>query len=132
MQYENLPQELVDRCLSGGADSAEVLLETGRRLSIEVRNGELETIQESSSHGVGFRVFREGKMGFAHSNDLTDASLNEAIASAVAFAQHMTADEHNESNERRGRTLGTVFYAPKPLNITMLRHALDGALGIET
>ncbi len=95
MQYENLPQELVDRCLSRGADSAEVLLETGRQLSIEVRNGTMETIQESTSHGVGFRVFKEGKMGFAHSNDLSDASVNQAIYSAVEFAQHMTADEHN-------------------------------------
>jgi PmbA protein len=95
MQYENLSQELVDRCLSRGADSAEVLLQTGRQLSIEVRNGAMETIQESSSHGVGFRVFREGKMGFAHSNDLSDASLDQAIGSAVEFAQHMTADEHN-------------------------------------
>ncbi len=95
MQYENLSQELVDRCLGQGAESAEVYLQTGRQLSIEVRNGELETVQESSSHGVGFRVFREGKMGFAHSNDLSDASVNEAIRSAVAFAGHMTADEHN-------------------------------------
>jgi len=95
MQYENLPQELVDRCLSRGADAAEVYLETGRALSIEVRNGQMETIQESSSHGVGFRVFREGKMGFAHSNDLADRSINDAIASAIEFAQHMTPDEHN-------------------------------------
>lgn len=95
MQYENLPQELVDRCLSRGADAAEVYLETGRQLSVEVRNGAMETIQESSSHGVGFRVFKDGKMGFAHSNDLSDASVNEAIRSAVEFAAHMTADEHN-------------------------------------
>ena len=95
MQYENLSQELVDRCLSKGADSAEVLIEEGRQLSIEVRNGEMETIQESSSHGAGFRVFRQGKMGFAHSNDISDASLETAIESAVNFAQHMTADEHN-------------------------------------
>ncbi len=95
MQYENLPQELVDRCLSRGADAAEVYLETGRELSIEVRNGQMETIQESSSHGVGFRVFKAGKMGFAHSNDLADRSLDDAIASAIEFAQHMTSDEHN-------------------------------------
>jgi len=95
MQYDNLPEELVERCLSQGADSAEVLLETGRQLGIEVRNGVMETIQQSSSHGVGFRVFREGKIGFAHSNDLSEASLNEAIRSAVEFAQHLTPDEHN-------------------------------------
>jgi len=95
MQYDDLSRELVDRCLSMGAESAEVLIEEGRRLNMEVRNGALETIQESSSHGVGFRVFKEGKMGFAHSNDLSDGSLNQAIRSAVSFADHMTADEHN-------------------------------------
>ncbi len=95
MQHENLSQELVDRCLSRGADAAEVLLETSRQLGIEVRNGQLETVQESSSRGVGFRVFKEGKMGFAHSNDLSDASLNQAIAAALEFAGHMTPDEHN-------------------------------------
>jgi PmbA protein len=104
MQYEDLTQELVDRCLRQGADSAEVLLETGRQLSIEVRNGEMETIQESSSHGAGFRVFREGKMGFAHSNDLSDESLNEAIRSAVEFAGHMTPDEHNILPKDQGVT----------------------------
>ncbi len=95
MQHENLPQELVDRCQSRGADASEVLLETSRRLSLEVRNGAVETVQESSSHGVGFRVFKDGKMGFAHSNDLSDESLNDAIASAVTFSRYMTADEHN-------------------------------------
>jgi PmbA protein len=95
MQHENLPRDLVDRCLSKGADAAEVYLETGRQLRIEVRGGELETVQESSSHGVGLRVFREGKMAFAHCNDLSDTSLDAAIASAVDFARHMTADEHN-------------------------------------
>ena len=87
MQYENLSQELVDRCLGRGAEDAEVYVEEGRNLSIEVRNGEMETIQESSSHGVGFRVFREGRMGFSHSNDLSDASLDQAIESAIAFAK---------------------------------------------
>ncbi len=95
MQYDTLTQELVDRCLRQGADAAEVFLETNRRLSLAVRNGELETVQEWSAHGVGFRVFVEGKMGFAHSNDLSDASVDQAITSAVAFARHMTADEHN-------------------------------------
>jgi len=95
MQYEELTQELVDRCLTKGADSAEVYLQEGRQLSVEVRNGEMETIQESSSHGAGFRVFKEGKMGFAHSNDLSDTSLDQAIQSAIEFAGHMTADEHN-------------------------------------
>jgi len=121
MQYENLSQELVDRCLSRGADSAEVLMEEGRQLSIEVRNGEMETIQESSSHGAGFRVFRDGKMGFAHSNDLSDTSLNEAIASAVDFSQHMTADEHNILPSTPGITEVEGLYDPDLAGVSMER-----------
>jgi len=41
----------------------------------------------------------------------------------------VTTDDHNESNERRARTLGPVYYAPKPLNITLLNYVLEGALG---
>ena len=130
MQYENLSQELVDRCLSKGADSAEVLMEEGRQLSIEVRNGEMETIQESSSHGAGFRVFRDGKMGFAHSNDLSDASLNEAIASAVEFAQHMTADEHNILPSDPGITEVEGLYDPDLAGVSMERK-IDMATNVE-
>ncbi len=119
MQYENLPQELVDRCLSRGADAAEVLLETSRQLNIEVRNGQIETVQESSSHGVGFRVFKEGKMGFAHSNDLSDASLDQAIAAAVEFAGHMTADEHNVLPGDPAVTPVEGLYDPELAGVTM-------------
>jgi PmbA protein len=119
MQYENLTQELVGRCLSRGADAAEVFLETGRQLSIEVRNGVMETIQESSSHGVGFRVFREGKMGFGHSNDLSDASLDQAIASAIEFARHMTADEHNVLPDDPGVTEVEGLYDPGLASVSM-------------
>ncbi len=119
MQYENLSQELVDRCLSQGADSAEVLIQTGRQLSIEVRNGAMETVQESASHGAGFRVFRDGKMGFAHSNDLSDASLDQAIASAVGFAGHMTADEHNVLPSTSGVTPVEGLYDPELAGVSM-------------
>jgi len=119
MQYENLSQELVDRCLSRGADAAEVFLQTGRQLSIEVRNGAMETIQESSSHGAGFRVFREGKMGFAHSNDFSDASLDQAIATAVEFAGHMTADEDNVLPGNPGMAQVEGLYDPELASVSM-------------
>ena len=119
MQHRNLPQELVDRCQSKGADAAEVLLETSRRLSIEVRNGEVETVQESSSHGVGFRVFKDGKMGFAHSNDLTNESLNGAIDSALTFSRYMTADEHNILPGDTGTTAVSGLYDPSIAGMSM-------------
>jgi PmbA protein len=112
MDYESLAGQLVDRCLHRGADAAEVYLETARQLSIEVRNGEVETIQESTSHGVGFRVFVRGKMAFAHCNDLSDESLDGTITSAVDFAGHMTPDEYNVLPDDKGITEVEGLYDP--------------------
>ncbi len=95
MNYKNLVEDLVKKCLQKGADAAEVYLEDGRNLSIEVRNGEIETIQEAASHGVGFRVFKQGRMAFASCNDFSDESLDNAITRAVAMADVTTADENN-------------------------------------
>jgi len=69
MNYKELTVKLVDKCLRLGADAAEVYLQTGRNLSIRVRNADIETIQEAASTGVGFRVIVDGKMGFSHCND---------------------------------------------------------------
>ena len=95
MDYKTLAEELVKKCLSKGADAAEVFIESGRELSVEVRNGEVETIEEATSHGVGFRIFQSGRMAFSHCNDFNENSLESAIASAVRFAGNTTADENN-------------------------------------
>jgi len=108
--YTALAEQLVKKCLNQGADRAEAYLESGRNLSIEVRNGEVETVEEATSHGAGFRVFVKGSMAFAHCNDLSDASLDDAIQRAVQFAAHTTSDENNVLPDDRGITdVGELF-----------------------
>jgi len=115
MDYKALTEQLVTRCMDKGADAAEVYLETERSLNIRVRNGEVELVQESTSNGVGFRIFVQGKMAFAHCNNLSDASLNTAIASAIEYAAHMTADENN--------------ILPGELNMTEIEGLYDPQIG---
>lgn len=95
MDFLQLAEKLVKKCKSLGAQSSEVYLEKNRNLSVNVLNSEIETIEEASSQGVGFRVFVDGKMGFSHCNDLTDKSLEDTISRAVAFARLSTPDENN-------------------------------------
>jgi len=96
MKYKKIAEKLVQEALSMGADAAEVYLETGRNLSIQVQDGELETIEEAATAGVGFRVVVGGRMGFSHCNDLSDASLKNTLKMAIEFAQLTTSDAHNE------------------------------------
>lgn len=104
MDYIELTEKLVKKCISLGADAAEVYLETSRNLSVQVLNSEIETIEEASSQGVGFRVFTGGRMGFSHCNDFSDRSLEDTISRAIGFAKLSTPDENNVLPANKGIT----------------------------
>jgi PmbA protein len=104
MNYIDLAEKLVKKSISLGANSAEVFLETTRNLSINVLKSEIETIEEASSQGVGFRVFVDGKMGFSHCNDFSDRSLEDTISRAIAFAKLSSPDENNVLTDDKGIT----------------------------
>ncbi|HEX2977002.1 MAG TPA: DNA gyrase modulator, partial [Bacteroidales bacterium] len=95
MDFLQLAENLVKKSQSLGADSSEVFLETSRNLSVNVLNSEIETIEEASSQGAGFRVFVGGRMGFSHCNDFSEKSLEESIKRAIAFAKLSSPDENN-------------------------------------
>jgi len=95
MDYKALSEELVKKCLKKGADAAEVYLESGRNLSLEIRNGEIETVEEAAAHGIGFRIFVEGRMAFASSNDFEASALDNTVSRAIEFARSTTSDENN-------------------------------------
>jgi PmbA protein len=96
MDYIKLTESLVGKAKKFGADAAEVYLETGRNLSIQVQDGEIETIEEASSTGVGFRVIVGGRLGFSFCNDLNEAALEDTLKRAIAFAQLTSPDESNQ------------------------------------
>ncbi len=95
MDYKTLTHDLVEKALKAGADAAEVYLETARRLSIQVQDGDLETIEEASTAGIGFRVLAGGRLGFSHCNDLSGKAPEETLRQAVAYARLTTPDENN-------------------------------------
>jgi PmbA protein len=110
MNYTELTEKLVKKCISLGADAAEVYLETSRNLSVNVLNSEIETIEEASSQGVGFRVFTGSRMGFSHCNDFSDRSLDDTISKAIEFAKLSTPDENNILPDDKGITEVTGLY----------------------
>lgn len=119
MDYKGLAEQLVKKCLKKGADAAEVYLDVGRNLSIRVRNGDIETVQEASSHGVGFRVLVKGKMAFSTCNDFSDPALDSAIISAIMFAKNTTPDPNNVLPDDTGITDITGLYDPQIKQISL-------------
>ncbi|MFZ2054589.1 MAG: TldD/PmbA family protein [Candidatus Aminicenantales bacterium] len=113
MDYKELAEQLVKKCRKRGADAAEVYLETSRNLRLEVRKGEVETVQEAAGYGGGFRVFIQGRMAFASSNDLGEEALDDAIGRAIGFAKITTADPNNVLPDDKGMTSVTGLYDPQ-------------------
>lgn len=121
MDYKGLAEQLVSRCLKKGADAAEVYIENGRNLSIEVRKGQIETIEEAASYGAGLRVFVKGRMAFASSNDLGEKALDDAIGRAISFARITTADPNNVLPDDKGMTEIAGLFDPEIARMPMER-----------
>ncbi len=119
MDYIKLLNSLVSKAKGFGADAAEIYLETSRNLSIQVQDGEVETIEESYSAGVGFRVIVEGKMGFSHCNQLTDEALEDTFKRAITFARLTTADPNNVLPDNKGITQVDGLYDSEIVKIPM-------------
>ncbi len=119
MDYKGLAEQLVKKCLARGADAAEVYMESERNLSIDVRNGEVETVQQSASHGAGFRVFVEGRMAFSSTNDFSEKALDNTIESGVRFAANTTPDENNILPENKGIAKVGELFDPRINQIPM-------------
>lgn len=119
MNYIELAEKLVKKSISMGASSAEVFLESTRNLSVNILKSEIETIEEASSHGAGFRVFVDGKMGFSHCNDFTGSSLESTISRAIAFAKLSSPDENNVLTDNKGMASVTEIFDQSIAGISM-------------
>jgi PmbA protein len=117
--YKDLTENLVEKCTKHGASEAEVYLHANRQLNIQVLNHEIETIEESSTHGIGFRVIVDGRMGFSHCNDFNDSSFEDTLKRAIAFARLTTPDENNVLPSDTGVTRVTGLYNDEVLGIPM-------------
>ncbi len=73
---------------------AEVYCYRGRDRGIELRDGSLESVQESEEAGVGLRIFDGKKMAFAFSGGLEPDALAGLVRSAREQLPHLQEDEH--------------------------------------
>jgi PmbA protein len=128
--YKKLAETLVKKCLNKGANAAEIYIEKERNLNIQIRNGEPETIEENTSHGVGFRVFVKDRMAFSHCNDFSDNALDLAIDHAIALAGNTTPDKNNILPTEKGFTDVKDLYDPT-INLISIDKKIDLAIEVE-
>jgi len=70
-----------------GATYADVRVMDLRQRELSTKNGEVGTLAESESLGIGVRVIADGAWGFASTDRLTRQSVQACAAQAVAIAK---------------------------------------------
>jgi PmbA protein len=84
--------ELLRRCRARGADQAEVSCSEERGLGVNVRMGEVETVEATRDRGIAVTVYFGQRKGSASTADLRADSLEATVEQACAIARHTEAD----------------------------------------
>jgi len=90
----DVAKNVVRMCERAGADAAEVLVRDGSELTVKIRMGQPELVQEAGSRAVGLRVFKDGRRAVTYTSDLRSRSLESFVAESVALAALAEPDEH--------------------------------------
>lgn len=94
-------RDLVTRVveLAEPEDALEAYAGHGAGTSISVFDGEVEKLTSSESRGVGVRIIRDGRLGFAATSDVSEEGLRYAVREARSNAEFGTADPGNRLPE---------------------------------
>jgi len=88
-------REVLRLAAARGASQADVLLNEDNGLSVNVRLGEVETVERTRDRGVAVTVYFGQRKGNASTADLQPGSLAATVEQACAIARHTESDPCN-------------------------------------
>lgn len=91
-ELANLAADVLARCRSLGATQAEVSLNLDAGLNVNVRMGEVETVEHTRDRGVAISVYFGKRKGSASTADVRAESIATTIEQACAIARHTEED----------------------------------------
>lgn len=108
----------LDALRRSGVRTGEVYVRDSTAGSIDVKDGEIETVTTRGDRGIGVRIVEGARPGFAYTSDLTSAGIAECAEAARAMARVTEPDAD----------LRVATEAPG--NADLAIH--DGGLGVRT
>ncbi len=88
----NLAEDVIRRCRAAGASEAEVGASIDIGLNVNVRLGEVETIEHTRDRSFGVTVYFGKRKGSASTADLQPDSIAKTIEQACAIARYTEED----------------------------------------
>jgi PmbA protein len=87
IDLESLTADVVALAIKAGASDAEAVVREGDEFSVNVRMGQVETLKESGSRGLGLRVFLCTRSASTSTSDLTPDGIRQLVDGAMALAK---------------------------------------------
>lgn len=87
-----IAEDVLARCRKAGASQAEVGVNADRGINVNVRLGEVETLEHTRDRGVAVTVWFGQHKGSANTADLAPASIGATVEQACAIARYTEAD----------------------------------------
>src|SRR5580692_3400685 len=87
LDLESLVSDVVALAVEEGASDAEAAAREGDEFSVNVRMGQVETLKESGSRGLGLRVFLGTRSASTSTSDLTADGIRQLVDGAMALAK---------------------------------------------
>jgi len=87
LDLESLASDVVALAMKAGATDAEAVVREGDEFSVTVRMGQVETLKESGSRGLGLRVLLGTRTGSASTSDLTPDGIRQLVDGAMALSR---------------------------------------------
>jgi PmbA protein len=85
LDLESLAADVVAQAMKAGASDAEAVAREGDEFSVNVRMGQVETLKESGSRGLGVRVFLGKRSASTSTSDLTAEGIRQLVDGAMAL-----------------------------------------------
>lgn len=114
-----------------GGEQVEAFVARGRETEVRVFEGEIEQLASAESAGIGVRVVRDGRQGFAWVGALDEAAAREALAEARDNLAFATFDEHAGLATPDGVEAATLSLWREELASYPTQSKIDLALDLE-
>jgi PmbA protein len=91
-RFEELAQSVLDRAARLGATAASADVSESSGLSVNVRKGKVETIEQNRDKGMGVTVYIGARRGHASTSDFSDQAVQETVKAAFEIARYTGED----------------------------------------
>ena len=130
-QYMQIAKDAVQKATQSGAALAEAYLLSSKDLSIEIRDGAVETMKLAEDRGLGVRVINAGRVGFAFTTEFSASGVAQVVQQALANGSNTEPDEFYKLPQVSGEYPKLELYDPA-IRAATVEHKIAMAVEMES